>query len=770
MPAPNRSSADAARTTATLAPSSISLGQEATSALVEAWKTLRKRWLWIVTLTAGVLVATGFYTAGQRRIYSSSCVLQIDPTPPKPLGRDVQAVVDIGAPAHWANNEYYRTQFEIIRSRTVSEETVRRLGLQHDKAFLQGRQPQEPVGSPEATSDGGRSPSVEDTAARVRANLSVDPVKESRLVRVSYRDASPERARQILATLVGVYVDRNIDVALDSTNTAAEWLRDQVDKLRRELDGTEMALHDYKTGNRILSISLEDQSNMLRQEIQQLSQALTEVRVRRAKVAAQAEELSKLEEGSKDGNDLSGSELLAHGPLQQLRVSLGEAVAQRDALIGEGKAAMHPLVASAEARVTAAREAVAQEASNVIRAVGRDRSITDREVQSLSVLLEQAQQRALQLGRLEVDYRRLERNKTNTEKLYSLVIERSKESDLTRMMRFNNIQTIDPPTTPNSPVSPRVPLNLALGMFGGLALGLFAAFAREMFDQTVKSPSDIEHELGMTFLGFVPRFDATTSTPVYGSRSKPRRRRVEDVHPELIVHDAPMSAASEAARAIRTNISFMSPDKPYRTILITSAGPSEGKTTVACCLATAMAQAGHRTLLVDADLRRPRVHRVFERTNDRGLSDALLDRSKLPELIQSTQVPGLSVLLSGPSCPSPAENLQSESFQKVLAELESRFDRVLIDSPPVAPITDAVILSTRVDATILVVRALTSVREAVRHARRSLQDVRANLIGSVLNAADPSRRGYPEYYRYYGGREVEKEDAKQSAKQDSPSA
>jgi capsular exopolysaccharide synthesis family protein len=611
---------------------------------------------------------------------------------------------------------------------------------------------------------------VEDAAARVRANLSVDPVKESRLVKVTYRDPSPERARQILSTLVGVYVDRNIDVALDSTNAAAEWLRGQVDKLKQELDGTEMALHDYKTGNRILSISLDDQSNMLRQEIQQLSQALTEVRVRRAKVAAQAEEFTKLAQASSEGQDVSGSELLKDGPLQQLRITLSDAIAQRDALIGEGKAAMHPSVASAEARVKAARDAVAQEARNMIQAVERDRSITEHEVQNLSALLEQAQQRALHLGRLEVDYRRLERAKANTEKLYSLVIERSKESDLTRMMRFNNIQTIDPPTTPKAPVSPRVPLNLALGMVGGLALGLFAAFAREMFDQTVKSPADIEHELGMTFLGFVPRFDATLATPVYGRRSKPRRRRAEDVHPELIVHDDPMSAASEAARAIRTNISFMSPDKPYRTLLITSAGPSEGKTTVACCIATAMAQAGHRTLLVDADLRRPRVHRVFDRTNDRGLSDALVDRSKLSELIVSTQVPGLSVLLSGPSCPSPAENLQSESFQKVLAELESRFDRVLIDSPPVAPITDAVILSTRVDATLLVVRALTSARETVRHARRSLQDVRANLIGAVLNAADPSRRGYPEYYRYYGNREAEVESPKQSAKPGAPAA
>jgi capsular exopolysaccharide synthesis family protein len=147
------------------------------------------------------------------------------------------------------------------------------------------------------------------------------------------------------------------------------------------------------------------------------------------------------------------------------------------------------------------------------------------------------------------------------------------------------------------------------------------------------------------------------------------------------------------------------------------------------------------------------------------LTNALIDRSTISEVVFETQVPLLSVLLSGPSCPSPAENLQSESFQRVLAELASSYDRVVIDSPPVAPVTDAVILSTRVDATLMVVRALTSVRETVRHARRSLQDVRANLIGAVLNAADPSRRGYPEYYRYYGPRDNETE--RPAAKTDS---
>jgi polysaccharide biosynthesis transport protein len=725
---------------------------DASTAVLDAWKTLRKRWIWVVTLTLLAVVAAGFYTAGQQRIYSASCTLQIDPSPPRPLGSDVQAIVDVGTGSFWATTNYYNTQFKIIKSRAVAEDTVRRLGLHQEPGFL---------GGPERASSaapGAREPAdvqsrVEQAASLIRARTVVAPIRESRLVEVSYQDPDPERARQILAALVNVYTDRNIDVALESTNTAAEWLEGQVQKLKTELEGTETTLHEYKKGNRILSISLDEQSNMIRQEMQQLSTALTAVRVRRAEVAATAAELAS---SAPDGGlDLANSDMLRDAILRQLRDTLNDALAEYGALIGAGKGEQHPLVVSANARVSAARAALASEVENVRQAAQRDLAVVDREVSDLTALFEQAQQRALELGGLELDYRRLERSKTNTEKLYSLVIERSKESNLTRMMRFNNIQVIDPPLVPKAPISPRVPLNMTIGLVGGLALGLFGAFAREMFDRSVKSPSDIEQELGLTFLGMLPRVGRSTGSG-YGRRgARQRRARAGDnSRIELIVHEDPQSAISEASRGLRTNVSFMSPDKPYKTLLVTSASPSEGKTTVACCLAVAMAQAGHRVLLVDCDLRRPRLHRVFQKTNERGVTSTLLDRGGLSAAIGVTEVPGLSLLSSGPSCPSPAETLQSNAFQSLLEELAADFDRIVIDSPPIGPVTDAVILSTRVDATIMVIRALSTTRDGALHARRALEDVRANLVGAVLNAADPGRAEYPYYYRY-GGRDSE---------------
>ncbi|MEY2932331.1 MAG: hypothetical protein RL033_3080, partial [Pseudomonadota bacterium] len=722
--------------------------QDATKALLDAWRTIRKRWVWVVTLAIAGVVAVGFYTAGKRPIYRSSSVLQIDPTPPKPLGKDVQAIVDVGTGSFWANAEYYKTQFEIIQSRTVAEETVRRLGLHHDEAFLLGLSPGEKI--PDLPiKEANESSKVEQAASVVRGHLSVTPIKDSRLVTVSYTDANPERARQILATLVGVFIDRNIDVALASTNAAADWLRSQVDNLKSELESSENALQDYKSGHRVLSVSLDDQSNMLRQEMQQLTTALTAVRVRRTQVEARVFELSQIDSNNAEAA-MPDHTQMRNAALEDLRTALKDAESEQAALIGAGKGEQHPLVASAAAKVSTSREALQRELQNIKEAAQRELSAVAHEADSLAQLLDQAQRRAQELSRLEVDYRRLERSKQQTEKLYGLVIERSKESDLTRMMRFNNIQTIDTPVAPKRPIGPNLPLNLALGLFAGLGLGLCGAFIREMFDQSVKSPMDIEQELGMTFLGLLPRQGSSNAPAQSRSRRRRRGSKEQVEHLEWLVHEDSTSPISEAARSIRTNLAFMSPDRPYRSFLITSASPSEGKTTVACWLATAMAQAGQRVLLIDCDLRRPRLHRVYDFINDRGVTTAMVDRSTFKMAVHETRVPGLSVLLSGPSSPNPSESLQSKAFESLLNEALAAYDQVVIDSPPIGPVTDAVILSTRVDTSILVIRATSSAKELVRRARKALQDVRAHLAGAVLNAVEPSWHEYSyTYYRRY---------------------
>jgi capsular exopolysaccharide synthesis family protein len=202
---------------------------------------------------------------------------------------------------------------------------------------------------------------------------------------------------------------------------------------------------------------------------------------------------------------------------------------------------------------------------------------------------------------------------------------------------------------------------------------------------------------------------------------------------------------------------FTAPDRPQRRILITSGGPLEGKTTVACWVATALAQTGKRVLLVDCDLRRPRIHRVFGRVNDRGLTTLLLDETELGSMDLSTQVPNLDVLTAGPPAPNPAELLQSERFSHLLEKLDSRYDRVVLDSPPVAPVTDAAILSTRVDSTLLIVRAQSTSRDLAGTTARTLRDVATSTVGVVFNAAKRDGAGYGAYhYQYYSHEAAQK--------------
>jgi capsular exopolysaccharide synthesis family protein len=270
-------------------------------------------------------------------------------------------------------------------------------------------------------------------------------------------------------------------------------------------------------------------------------------------------------------------------------------------------------------------------------------------------------------------------------------------------------------------------------------------------DSSIKTPDDVEQKLNTTFLGLLPEFDDDGEAGTTSRRKRSRRRQEarEAFNPELIVHTRPLSGVAEAARAVRTNLLFMSPDRPFRKLLVTSAAPSEGKTTVASSLAIALAQGGQRVCIIDCDLRRPRLHRVFGRSGDGGITNVLVSEASLDEVIKPTAVDGLWSIPAGPIPPNPADMLHSDRFKRMLNELGERFDRVVIDSPPVAAVTDAAILSTVVDGVLFVIRAFSTNKELAQRGLRALQDVDARIAGVVLNAVNPRKDEYSYYYRYH---------------------
>jgi polysaccharide biosynthesis transport protein len=730
-------------------PAAPSLGMSNTEprlSLSAMWIAVRKRWPWVVGAVAAATFAATFLTLGQTKIYQAQTTVLFDPQPPRPLGKEVQAVVDLSGD-YMNKKEYYKTQYWILQSTRTASQVVRELALHKSPGFIRNL-PADKKLPPQTIA-------VEDAAKILASRLGIEPIKESRLALVTYQDADPARAQRILAVVVDTYVQNNLDDALEAMSAAADWLGNQTDSLKRDLEANEMALHSYKMAKNILSVSMDDQNNMLRGEIQQLNQALTTTRAQREQIAARRSELLKI--NPDDPANVPATELLSSQLLLKLRSDYVTARSATGALMAEGKGSNHPDVRAAQSRVEAARTALLAEVKNVQGAVDHDYNVSTNAMNGLSGLLGDAKSRALGLNLLEIEYNRLLRTKDNSEKLFGIVTERAKENDLTRLLRFNNIRVVDRALLPKRPVTPNVPLNIAGGAMLGLVFGLIGAIGRDQLDRSLKTPDDVERELQLTFLGLLPQLAPSGSTPA--PPTYPRRRRAKKEEPlivskpELIVHEHPTSGIAESARSVRTNILLMCPDKPYQSLLITSAAPSEGKTTVACCVAVAMAQTGKRVVLIDCDMRRPRLHRVFGSNNSQGITTALLDLKRLDEVISPTVVPNLSVLTTGPLPPNPAELLLSESFRRMLAKLKERFDVLIIDSPPVAPVTDATILSTQVDGSIIVVKAFSTRKDVARRAVRALRDVQGKLVGTILNAVNFDRReyGYYQYYYYRNG-------------------
>ncbi len=283
-----------------------------------------------------------------------------------------------------------------------------------------------------------------------------------------YRDADPARAQRVLSAIVDTYTQDNLDDVFESATTAADWLRGQIGGLRNDLESSELALHQFKMARNILSVSIDDQSNMLRGEMTQLGQALTETRTKRERVLARLTELRKIP--ADDPAALPAKELLESPALGTLRQHFVEAEREFRGLQAEGRGENHPLVRSAESKMDSTRKALLAEVKNIQEAYARDAAGLDHEIGGLKGLYDSAEKRALDLNLMEIEYGRLRRGKETNEKLFSMVIERSKETDLTRALRINNVRVVDRPLLPKKPVTPNVPLNIAGGIAAGFVL------------------------------------------------------------------------------------------------------------------------------------------------------------------------------------------------------------------------------------------------------------------------------------------------------------
>lgn len=700
-------------------------------------RALRNNWLFAVLglVLGGVLSLV--YSKSLTKVYRAAALVEFVPDVINPMGNKDDSARFWGMLVD--NREYYETQYALFTSDLVLSRVVREKGLQSDPQFL-GYKPEKPI-------------PVEDATAMLRGRVKVEPVKVSRLVTISCEDANPAMAAMLCEAVSRAYVRQNHEKQAKGMTDASDWLSGQLEHFRGELEDTENKLHEFKKSNDLPSSSPEEVSRMVRLDMETYDKALAETRTQKQDYLARYTELSKV--GADNPDQLPASELLSNAFLSNLRKQYQDAIRARRELLGEGKGENHPLVKRADETIQQNKTDLLEEVRNIQGSLARDLAVINHREAGQAGLYEGSRRQAVDLNLKELEYHRLDRLRSQNEKLYGMLLDQMKEADMARMMNVETVRVVDPPVVPKVHVRPNVPANVGAGLAVGTFLGLLLAVLREQLDRSVKTPADVETYLGLPFLGLLPAVaeDGELAGGKHrGQKGKevpkrPRRAPAAGGDRELLVHERPLSAVAEAARSIRTNLLFMNPDKPPKVLLVTSAAPAEGKTTVGCAIAITLAQGGQRVCIVDCDLRRPRLHRIFPAPGAGGVTNVLVGEATIEDVAIPTVVPNLFCIRSGPIPPNPADVLHSEKFREFLAGLGERFDRVIIDSPPVAAVADGTILSTLIDGVVFVVRAFKTTRVLAQQGLRSLLDVDANVVGVVLNAVDLQREH--SYYQYY---------------------
>lgn len=694
---------------------------------------LRRRPLLIAVTAAIAPIIAFLYLSRKPPVYQAQASLVIDSVTPQYLGQDFRDVVDIEN-NWWSAQEYLSTQYRIIQSRATAVATALDLCTTKDpiKLMPEGKDGGKTVVARLTGQTGCGAEVLGRAAQMLESRLEVAPVKESRVVNLVVKDSDPYLARALANSYADTYTRLNLERRLATSEGAANWLGDEYGDLTTQLHTSEQALVNFKKENRIVSLTLDDQQNELSQRRRKIVDELATVQLKLITLRAQREQYEGLRE--RDPLKDTTPELQDNPVIQRLKETY--ATEYQKLIDLQGKYLdKHPAILAHEARLEAIRADIKNEARLSLQALDGAYNAKLKEEKDLSVEFERTTQQALLLESRATEYNRLKRNFERLQKLSEQIGGREKESSLAAHLKTNNVYILDRAQLPEAAIRPN-PLTVCGGaLVVGLLLGLGLAFLLDMLDSSIKTQEDIETRMHLPFLGIVPRIQAAERENLKGP-------------PELFIHDKPKSPIAECCRSIRTSLMFMSPDKPLRKILVTSGEPQEGKSMTAVNLSITLAQSGQRVLLIDTDMRRPRIHKIFKLPMLTGFSSLVAGEGTIEGAVRGTEVPNLSVIPCGPIPPNPSELLHSERCKTVLAELCERFDRVVLDSPPLAVVTDAAILSQLCDGTVLVAKSGKTSRELLARERKMLVDIKSNILGCVLNDLDlANRTGYG--YRYY---------------------
>jgi capsular exopolysaccharide synthesis family protein len=706
--------------------------------LRELWSVIKRRKGTILLIFVLVSVLTLLVTLSMTPIYRAGVTLEIDTDEKRLLNYDVEA----GAQQQPVDSkDFYQTQFELLKSRSLADRVINKMGLESKlteeklaKPFYAdtldeikgwfGQQTADDTGN--ATDTKGKA-GTQPLSDRFLQNVTVTPVKNSKIVMVYYDDPEPELAATVANALADSYINMNLERRSDSTSYAKKFLDEQLVQTKSKLEESESKLVQYAKDKSIYNT--DDKTTLVSQKLQGLSAALTDAE----KDRITAESAFKQSQSSKSQSRVQDSLVI-----QQLKASKAKLQADYQDKLKIYKPE-YPLLLQLQGQIDELNQQIQHESSletsTALGSLKSDYMAAKQKEDQLQAEVEKYKGELLNSQDKSIGYNTLQREVETNRQLYEGLLQRVKEVNVAGLSNTNNISIVDPAIVPYTVFKPNLRLNLALGLVLGLFLGTVVAFMLEFLDDRIKTTDDLEKALGIPLLGIAPSI---------GKRLKQNYA--------LLTVEKPTSAVAEAFRSLRTNLMFATRTGAPRVMNVTSAGASEGKTSTTINLAIAFAQAGKTVLLVDADLRKPTLHKHFKLDNTKGLANYLVGQETLEGVTQTCFIPEVYIVTSGPLTPNPVELLSSERLGELVAFVDSpecRFDIILIDSPPILGLSDALIIGNRTRATVLVAAYNETHKRPLLSAFTRLRQARNNIIGTVMTKAKGQAGGSYYNYDYY---------------------
>jgi capsular exopolysaccharide synthesis family protein len=703
------------------------------SAIREYMRVLIKRKWTVIACLAGIFVIVAIASLRQTPIYEAVGRIAVNKADPNLISfKDSMPVVDYYDPSD------LDTEVRILQSDLLALQVIRQLNLDRRSDRKQ----------PNLVADPLQADSARTTAllGGFKGNLKVSLIPNTRIIEIHYRSTDAALSASAVNTLASTYVEQNFKTKFESTMQAADWLSKQLVDLQMKVETSQEKLVRYQKEHEILGI--DEKQNIITAKLDELNKEMTSAESDRMQKEAiyrltQSTDSNSVASAitSETGQNQSGSLLdKLRGQDADLKIQIAELSTQ----FGPS----YPKVAQLNNQL---KEIDRQIISETQKAVDKLRGQYMTAVQRESMLrdaLDKQKQEANKLNESAIEYSLLKRDLESNRTLYEGLLEKLKEAGVTAGLRSNNFRIVDAARTPAAPVEPNIPRNLAFALVLGLTSGVGLAFLLENMDNTVRTTEQAQIISALPSLGMIPLGSKSSDN---GTGLKRLTLASSNEAVELVTQARPQSQMAESYRALRTSLLLSSLGAPPKIIMVTSARPQEGKTTTSINCAIVLAQKGVRVLLVDADLRRPSVHKTLGMGPRSGLSNVLTGSATLEQTITpSTILPNLFVLPAGTPPPNPAELLASSNMKDVLTELRGQYDHIVIDTPPTLSVTDAVVLSQRVDAIILVIRSGHTTKQALRRARDILMQVNAHVAGVLLNAVDLTSPDYYYYYEYQG--------------------